>query len=26
LPTKKTHNRTLLFGRTLLKHDRHFDY
>jgi hypothetical protein len=25
LPTK-THNRTLLFGSTLLKHGRHFDY
>jgi hypothetical protein len=23
---QKTHNRTLLFGNTLLKHGRHFDY
>jgi hypothetical protein len=23
---RKTHNRTLLFGSILLKHDRHFDY
>jgi hypothetical protein len=23
---QKTHNRTLLFGSTLFKHDRHFDY
>jgi hypothetical protein len=26
LPINKTHNRTLLFGSTLLKHGRHFDY
>jgi hypothetical protein len=25
-PKKKTHNRTLLFDSTLLKHGRHFDY
>jgi hypothetical protein len=24
--TQKTHNRTLLFGSTILKHGRHFDY
>jgi uncharacterized membrane protein len=23
---QKTHNRTLIFGSTLLKHGRHFDY
>jgi hypothetical protein len=26
LPTKKTYNIMLLFGNTLLKHGRHFDY